>query len=201
MLDLPPLPEGFVSYGIDISHHQGEIDWDQLVQHSDSLLSFFYCKATEGIHHVDTRWKENRSSLVALGLNHGAYHFFLPNKAADLQAEHFLNHYVAQPTDLPPVLDAEIEGASDADLIKRMKIWLSKVELKTGRRPIIYTSHHFYRTKFRGAFEGYKFWIANYNKNVDGLDDPSILHWQFSDKGNVPGIKGNVDLNYSKTPF
>ncbi len=201
VLELPPLPAGFASHGIDISHHQGAIDWELFHTSSDSLLGFVYCKATEGVTHVDSRWDENRKSALSLGIAHGAYHFFLPKSDALAQANHFLAHYKHQQSDLPPVLDAETEAISDTELRKRMLIWLKQVEQVTGKRPVIYTSHHFYRTKFKGKFPGYKFWIANYNKQVGGLDDPDVLIWQYSDHGSVPGIQEKVDMNFSKITY
>ena len=201
VLNLPELPDGFSSYGIDISHHQGDIDWNTTFEATDSLLSFVYCKATEGLNHVDSQWKNNREELISHGVRNGAYHFFLPKKDPLLQAAHFLKHYTTLDGDLPPVLDVEVEGTSDAQLIENMKIWLKKVEEVTGMRPVIYTSHHFYKTKFSKQFNDHKFWIANYNKNVNDLDREQIIHWQFSDEGTVPGIEGNVDMNFSKIEF
>lgn len=200
-LSLDELPAGFNSYGIDVSRYQGTIDWDAFFNHSDSLMTFVYCKATEGCDHVDSQWKRNRTELVRRGKAHGAYHFFIPSKDPIIQAEHFLANYATDDNDLPPVLDAEIEGNSITALIKNMTLWLKHVEIKTGRRPIIYTSYHIYTTIFKSRFDGYKFWIANYNKNPKGFDDEDILHWQYSDKGKVPGISGDVDLNYSKVKF
>jgi lysozyme len=66
---------------------------------------------------------------------------------------------------------------------------------------VIYTSHHFYRTKFQGKFPGYKFWIANYNPQVSGMEDPNIICWQHSDEGSVPGIAGPVDMNFTKIVY
>jgi lysozyme len=198
---LRELPEGFVSHGIDISHHQGRIDWEEFTRSMDSTISFVYCKATEGIRFIDPSWKSNRSNLNSKQIANGAYHFFSPRINASLQADHFLNNYTFLPGDLPPVLDAETEGGSDAQLISRMKEWLKSVETQTGMRPVIYTSYHFYKTKFRGKFEGYEFWIASYNKNESRLKDDCIIHWQYSDRGKLPGINENVDLNFSKLDF
>lgn len=199
--NLPPIAEGFESYGIDVSHHQGKIDWPTVVSASDSLIKFVYCKATEGVKHVDKKWNTNRSFLVEANIPNGAYHFYLPNKNAIKQAEHFLNIYNPVSQDLPPVLDVEMEDKSDVKLIEGMREWLSLVEDKCGLRPVIYTSHHFYNTKFKERFPGYKFWIADYNEDVKGLDDNDIIHWQFTEHGKIPGIKGHVDLNYSKLNY
>ena len=200
-LNLEPLPQGFVGHGIDVSHHQGTIDWDLFHESCDTMISFVYCKATEGISHVDSKWKENRRFLIDYGITHGAYHFFSPNTDAIAQAQHFLNHYTLNIDDLPPVLDAETEAQNDQKLIDGMLTWLKFVEEETGRRPVIYTSHHFYKTKFRGKFQGYKFWIANYNKHVSGMENPDIICWQHSDHGYVPGIEEPVDMNFTKIKY
>ena len=99
------------------------------------------------------------------------------------------------------LIDVEIEDGNDQRLTEKVRTWINMVEERTGLRPVIYTSHYLYRTKFKGQFTGYKFWIANYNKQVDGLDDPSIIHWQFSEHGSIPGIEGDVDLNCSKINY
>lgn len=195
------LPDGFHSHGIDVSHYQGVIDWDKFHEEADSIVRFVYCKATEGTNHIDAQWSRNKSELRKYKIHFGAYHFFLPKKNALKQAKHYVKNYTPRQSELSPVLDVETEGKSDADLISRMKTWLSYVEKKTGRRPIIYTSFHFYSTKFKGKFKGYKFWIANYNNRPDRMVDKQIIHWQYSDHGRIPGIEGPVDLNFSKIGF
>ena len=194
------IPEGFPSFGIDISHHQGKIDWENLFadESLDSLINFVYCKTTEGTDHIDTQWESNRKKLIQLNKAHGAYHFFSIESDPLKQASHFLSHWKKRETDLPPVLDVETEGLTDKALIKAMKIWLNEVEQKTGMRPIIYTSLHFYETKFQHAFSDYRFWIAAYSRKPTCLEDARILNWQYSETGKIPGIKENVDLNVSK---
>ena len=200
-IKINPLPPTFKSYGIDISHHQGEIDWESFKLNADSIIRFVYCKATEGTDFVDKKWKINQKQLQDLDIIHGAYHFFSPNKSAKAQANHFLSQYTFHQNDLPPVLDAETEGTSNADLVQSMKIWLKHVEEQTGKRPVIYTSYHFYNTKFKSQFPGYKFWIANYSNTPHRLNHDDIIHWQYSDKGRIPGVKGKVDLNFSRIAF
>ncbi len=200
-ITLQPLPEGFYSHGIDISHHQGEIDWETFFSKMDTTISFVYCKVTEGAHFVDEQWERNHRHLEKYGMKHGAYHFFTPDISARLQVDHFLNYYMPSRDDLPPVLDAEVEASTDARLIDGMKEWLTAVEEETGERPIIYTSYTMYRDKMKGKFPGYDFWIASYNLTEARMGSPEIIHWQYSDRGCVPGMKGFVDLNFSKKKF
>lgn len=199
--NLPELAEGFSTFGIDVSHHQNEIDWNTVLTAGDSVIRFVYCKATEGISLVDSKWYLNRNTLNDALIPNGAYHFFIPNLSVTKQAANFLKHYQPRKGDLPPVIDVEIEDGNDQTLVEKVKSWINLVEESTGLRPVIYTSHYLYKTKFKGQFTGYKFWIANYNKQVDGLDDPAIIHWQFSEHGSIPGIDGDVDLNCSKIAY
>lgn len=197
---LESIPEGFPSFGIDVSHHQGDIDWEKLFvkERYDTIIHFVYCKATEGADYVDSQWAQNRSILQKLQIPNGAYHFFSPKTAPRPQATHFLNYWKKSDLDLPPVLDVESEGFTDSDLIAKMKIWLLEVEKQTGMRPIIYTSLNFFETKFFHEFKDYKFWIAAYSRKPDCIDDSRIIHWQFSESGVLPGIDEKVDFNVSK---
>jgi lysozyme len=197
------IPEGFTSFGIDVSHHQGKINWERLMRDDgfDSVIQFVYCKATEGMDHIDTQWEYNRQELIKLNIAHGAYHFLALSSDPKEQAKHFLSQWNKSEFDLPPVLDVETEGLTDKELIAAMKIWLQEVEQKTGMRPIIYTSLHFYETKFAKDFSEYKFWIAAYSRRPNCLEDARILHWQYSEKGELPGIREKVDFNVSKITY
>ncbi len=196
-----PLAEGFQSHGIDVSHYQGEIDWDELFQNSSVEISFVFCKATEGTHILDERWRRNRNMLRERKVPIGAYHYFRPEIDATLQARFFLKHYASQQNDLPPVIDVEEEGEDAISLINDVKRWMDIVEQKTGKQPIIYTNFYMFQKIFETNFRNYKFWIANYSDQPQRLKDDRIIYWQYSDQGEVPGIKGKVDLNMSKVAF
>lgn len=200
---LTTIPEGFPSLGIDISHHQGKIDWPLLFDELryDTIIKFVYCKATESTNHLDTRWVENRLILNDLGILNGAYHFFDPINPPKAQVDFFLSTWKPRDIDLPPMLDVETEGFSDKDLIAKMKIWLEEIEKRTGHRPIIYTSHHFFDTKFKNDFKNYNFWIASYSRKPNSLEDKRVVHWQYSESGKIPGCSELVDLNVSKLRY
>ncbi|WP_170853693.1 glycoside hydrolase family 25 protein [Lishizhenia tianjinensis] len=192
-------PSGYASTGLDVSHHQGKINWDEVFAADNHVtIDFVYLKVTEGKTHVDTQWKRNRKALLKRKIKHGAYHFMATKSYPWPQVEHFLKNYSYKVGDLPPVLDVELEGFSDEDLIAKMKIWLDAVEQSTGIRPIIYTSDHFYTTKFRNKFPNTKFWIASYSRSPKYLSDDAIVHWQWTKGANINGIGEKVDLNVSK---
>lgn len=195
------LPNGFKAYGIDVSHHQGKVNWENVFDDEECKVQFVYCKATEGINFKDEMYTYNKATLDRKKIPNGAYHFFQPSVDPIVQANFFLKTIYLKQNDLPPVLDVEKEGKNDVDLISRMIQWLKYVEKTTGKRPVIYTSYHFYTTKFQNKFKEYKFWIANYNDIPERLKNDEIIHWQFSDNGAITGISTEVDLNYSKIDF
>lgn len=197
------IPQGFNAVGLDVSHHQGKIDWNDLLDESplDTLINFVYCKATEGTTHVDTKWEYNKQELSRLAVKHGAYHFLNTQSYSIPQAQHFLNHWNPSDFTLPPVLDVETESENDKVLIANMYDWLEYVEKKTGYKPIIYTSESFYKTKFQNEFKEYQFWIAAYSKRPEVLNDTRVKIWQFTDKGEIPAVSSKIDVNVSKIRF
>ena len=197
--EIGELPEGFISHGIDISHYQGDINWSLF--NSDKRIGFVYCKSTEGKTIIDQNWAAYSDALSNLDISFGAYHFFHPSVDPIEQAEHFLKHSKLNESHLSPVIDIETDEHHQ-DFIQSISKWLSHVQQKTGRQPIIYTSYHLYKTKLKEAFPSYQFWIANYSNRVDRfVNDSLIIHWQYSENGRVAGIDNTVDLNYSKIDF
>jgi len=197
------MPSGFVSFGIDVSHHNGAIDWLRLIslQPKGKEIQFVYCKATEGIGMVDKTWQRNRKLLSQAGIPFGAYHFFSDKTDPVAQAAHFLRHWSPEMCDLPPVLDVENMQLPRGELIHRMDIWLSIVEKESGVKPIIYVSFNDYQELFHDVFKGYEFWIAAYSRVPNALQDQRVIHWQFSERGELEGMPSKTDLNYSKVRF
>lgn len=184
-----------IFYGIDASHYQGNIDWQKV---KDSGISFAYIKASEGKHYIDPKFHVNWQKIKRLNMLVGAYHFFLPEQDARIQAYSFVNIIKKNggcKGSLPPVLDIEvIRNASKSKLQQGIKQWLEIVEAETGCRPMIYTDSGFWNKYFTNEFSEYRLWLAEYNKEVvmpRGWKHQTF--WQFTQKGHVTGIKGNVD--------
>ena len=192
------VPAGYSIRGIDVSHHQGKIDWElaSRAELGGDRISFAIVKATEGERTVDDYFSRNFREARENGLVRGAYHFFVPNKSATLQARNFIRHVNLEPGDLAPVLDIEKQGDLSADALQDSALrWLEIVENYYGVRPIIYTSVKFRKSRLnRRDFNKYPLWIAHYYE-----DKPSYRgewkFWQHTDMGRIPGIKVNVDLN------
>lgn len=193
-------PEGYEIHGIDISHHQGKIDWQELKDKGmiDKFpVRFIMIKATEGATRIDDCFKDNFYQSREYGFTRGAYHFYSTHSPAKAQAEFFIRHVKLEKGDLPPVLDVEHKPKEQTDSAFRASVleWLSIVERHYGVKPIIYT---YYKFKMRylddAAFEDYPYWIAHYY--VDQVEyKGNWKFWQHTDVGRLPGIKGNVDFN------
>lgn len=188
-----PLPIYSV-HGIDVSHYQDEINWKKVATNG---LDFGFVKATEGVSLRDSFFCSNWNGMREVGIRRGAYHFFRPSYSAHAQADHFIQLVEMETGDLAPVLDVEVlDGVSRVDLLKGMYIWLFRVEIAYGVKPIIYTNQTFYNRHLAGRFDDYPIWIARYNvwpPRIRGEAQWSF--WQYGDRGRVPGINGHVDVN------
>lgn len=193
-------PEGYEIHGIDISHHQGKIDWVKL--RTNGMIDkwpvrFVMIKATEGASNIDENFKDNFYNAREYGFIRGAYHFWSNYSTGRAQAEYFLKQVKLEEGDLPPVLDVEhIAKGQDAEDFKLSVLtWLRLVEKHYNVKPIIYTYYKFKMTYLNDSvFDEYPYWIAHYYVNkVDYKGKWKF--WQHTDCGRLPGIKGYVDLN------
>ena len=191
------MPAGYQVHGIDISHYQGDVNWNRLEQTRQGQfpINFIFMKATEGGDYADDKFVANFDSAKVHGFIRGAYHFYNPQTDANKQADFFINTVKLEPGDLPPVLDIEKKGRNVEKLQQGLKIWLQKVEEHYGVKPIIYASYKF-KTRYLNdsIFDTYPYWIAHYY--VDSVRyQGDWKFWQHTDVGTLPGIEEKVDLN------
>ena len=192
-------PEGYEIRGIDISHYQHDIDWEQLqsAMIEKCPIRFIMIKATEGSSRLDPMFRDNFKHAEEYGFIRGAYHFWSNKSSARDQAAFFLKHVHLQDGDLPPVLDVEHkpDDMSVEDFQREILTWLHIVEDKYHVKPIIYTYYKF-KMAYLGTpvFDDYPYWIAHYY--VDKIEyRGQWKFWQHTDAGRLPGIKGYVDFN------
>ena len=191
------MPIGHSVYGIDISRHQGDIDWEALKNgnHPDAPISFIYIKASEGSDFKDKKFYENFENARKHGFIRGAYHYFSTTSSGVAQANLFISMVKLRPGDLPPVLDIEEKPKNKKRYIEEVKVWLQKVEKHYGVKPIIYASSK-YKKKYLDDpfFKEYPSWVAHYY--IPELNQgEEWLMWQCTDIGVMPGIKEKVDIN------
>ena len=117
------LPVNYAIHGIDVSHHQYNIDWKAVraMQDKKVKIGFAFIKATEGLGRVDNGFRRNWFNAKEAMVPRGAYHFFISSKSGKAQAENFIETVKLSKGDLPPVLDIETaNGASAADIQQRL---------------------------------------------------------------------------------
>lgn len=194
----PSLDDG-QSYGVDVSHYQGEIDWRDV---AGDDISFAYIKATEGGDWVDDHFAANWSGARANGLSVGAYHFFTLCRTGRDQAANFLRVVPIEEADLPLAVDLEFpNNCADRPLIddvhRELALFLDTVEAATGRRVLLYVQDEFdERYEILDTFDGPR-WQRSI---MDRPDTEDWLVWQFIDFADVDGIDDGVDLNVMNTP-
>ena len=199
-------PSGYNIHGIDISHYQGDINWELLRNQGtidDCPIRFVMIKATEGATMLDDKFEDNFFKAREYGFTRGAYHFFSTQSSAADQARFFISKVNLEKGDLPPVLDVEQKPSrqSKESFCESVLEWLRIVEENYGVKPILYTYFKF-KTEYLSdtIFNQYPYWIAHYY--VDSLDyQGEWKFWQHTDEGTLPGIKGNVDLNVYNGSF
>lgn len=193
---------GYSVYGIDVSHYQGNINWDKLAAADidGHEVKFVIVKATEGADHSDSHFERNFTQAKKNGFVRGAYHFFTPGTVPYFQIQNFIRTVGnLEEGDLPPILDIENSGGiSKKQLQEDALKWLVEIERVYKVRPIIYTGLKFKRQYLdRSEFDEYPLWIANY---ADSLSyDGEWELWQYSQDGEVDGISDYVDLDVYHT--
>ena len=192
-----PSKETYPVRGIDVSHHQGRIDWDDV---SDEDISFVYIKATEGENFRDSLFAHNLLNARRIGLKVGAYHYYLASKDPLKQAYNFISNVPPISVSLPPVLDIELPTdlkteKSHSQIVSEIYTCLKELEKHYRKKPLIYTDYINYDKYLKTGFAEYDFWIRDIYDTPRFSDGRSWSFWQHSDKGLVKGISGLVDLN------
>jgi len=199
--------------GCDISHNNSTFD---IVK---SAFDFIICKATQNETFRDPVFNTNWQ-ILKHGTNkvRGCYHFFGLGEAR-IQAENYLSRGVdfGAPGCLPPILDIEdLVGKDAADSLRLNKQvlanrsnwiesaleWLSIVEEKTGRTPIIYSYANYFAEYLNNdqRFTRFPLWIASYQNHEPGLPKgfDRYTFWQYSQYG---GPNKDLDLDLFNGTF
>ena len=192
------MPEGYSIYGMDVSHHQGDIAWGKVrkARLDGRPIAFVFIKATEGVRMVDENFERNYAGAHAEGILCGCYHYFSPSVSAEEQARHFIRTVTVSPGDLPPVLDVEEQGSLTSEELRNAVLqWMDRVEKQYHVKPILYTGRNFWKEHFADRrFGKYPLWLAHYYVD-EPESDIAWCFWQHTDAGSVDGIRGRVDLN------
>ena len=192
--------------GVDVSAFQGTIDWEKV---ASSGIKFAmvrlgyrgYGKAGRMV--ADEYAKANLQGAKDAGLQVGAYFFSqaLSIEEADEEIKFMMEILGDFPLDMPIILDWEqitVEGSRtismDARTLTDIQLHFCKTVTEMGYQPMIYFNwYQSTRLMYLHELEEYPFWLALYQ---DRMTYPyRVEMWQYTDKGRVPGIAGDVDIN------
>ncbi|PXY42404.1 hypothetical protein DMB65_04020 [Flavobacterium cheongpyeongense] len=201
------LSKDSVTYGLDISHYQGDLI-TALNKKKDSLY-FVICKATEGTSYIDPTYEANCNILKEKHVVRGAYHFYLCEYDPIAQAQHFakvvMDNQFLNISHLPPVMDIENSSMDTncGDLKtaqNNILLFLKEVEKITGRIPMIYTNKSTGDKYLNTSdFAKYPLWIAAYTKDLTTSYIPSAwdnkwMIWQRSDSYSYQETNFDYDI-------
>ncbi len=145
--------------GIDISHHQGKIDWKAV---ATSGISFAFIKASEGSDFQDERFLKNLREATQAGIPCGAYHFFTLKASGLSQAQNFIRTVPKNLLRLPPVVDLETWGDTSSSSIQNFQLelntFMEELRKAYGTEPILYTSSDYMQVYLK-AYSIKRLWL------------------------------------------
>lgn len=192
--------------GIDVSRYQADIDW-QAVKNSGiefAVIRLGYRGyGAEGKLMLDEQYQNHIEGAVGAGLDVGVYFFsqaVTENEALE-EAEFVLHHLKGYPVKGPVVFDTEeVKGADaranglDKEQYTRHCAVFGEAVKKAGYEPMIYANMKWFAYSLDlTKLQDFKIWYADYEPVPQF--PYQFQMWQYTEKGSVPGIEGNVDLN------
>ena len=202
--------KGNTVVGIDVSSHQGEIDWQTVAASGVefAIIRLGYRGYESGTLHADAFSRLNLAGAKEAGLKVGAYFFSqaIDSGEAVAEAVYALEILDGISLDLPLVFDWEYisetarTGSVDRSTLTAATVAFCQAVEAAGYRPMVYfnTSQGRFRLDLEQLGE-YPWWLAKYNTDTELFCRVDL--WQYTDQGTVPGIQGNVDIDLMFTDY
>ena len=177
---------------IDVSEFQGEIDWEKAMYHIDGAI----LRCGYGGDHPDQDdecFRRNADECTRLGIPFGVYIYSYAKTIDGIKSEaaHVLRLIKPYKLSYPVYLDLEEPGLEEGAVI-RARVFGDIIE-KAGYWCGVYANLYWWDNHLRGL-ERFTKWVAQYYKECE-YTGSNLDIWQYSSKGSVPGINGNVDMN------
>ncbi|WP_133908587.1 lysozyme [Actinophytocola oryzae] len=177
--------------GIDVSGHQGNVDWPG---HWNAGRRFVWVKATEGTGYINPYFPQQYTGSYDQGFIRGAYHFALPDRSSGAaQANYFSDNgggWSGDGRTLPGALDVEYNpygascyGLSPADMTAWIKSFSDTYKARWSKFPAIYTSTNWWNQCVGSSFSTTNpLWVARYASSIGALPFDWSVHtvWQYS---------------------
>lgn len=198
------LVTGSGTLGIDVSKWNGNINWNSVKASgvSYAIIRCGYRGSSTGALITDPKFAANISGANAAGIKTGIYFFTqaVNEKEAVEEASMVLSLVKKYKISYPIFLDVESSGGRADNIDKGTRTAVCKAFCATiqnsGYTAGVYANKTWLNSKIdTGALGAYKIWLAQYAAAPTYTGRYNL--WQYSSKGSIPGISGNVDLNQS----
>ena len=195
-------------HGIDVSYHQGVIDWDKVRQDG---VDFAILRAGYGRNNIDKQFVRNAQECSRLGIPFGVYWFSYAYNVemARAEARYCLQAIAPYRLSYPVAFDFEYDSVRYAKehgvnvgktLASEMaRAFCNEVE-SSGYYAVVYANPDYLNNYFESEMPSrYDIWLAQWPNSPDPSEKPSRAGglWQYSSSGAVNGITGRVDMNYA----
>lgn len=182
---------------IDVSHHQGMIDWEKVKASQIAGVIIRCGYGTDIEKQDDTQWKRNADECTRLGIPFGAYLYSYADtiEKAESEADHAIRLLRGYQLSYPVYYDIE-EAGTEEGAEARARVFCEKIRA-AGYLPGVYANKNWWDHYLKNLTE-YTRWAARYN-DVLGMEGVDI--WQYTSSGTVPGISGRVDMNHCYRDF
>ena len=196
-------PSNATAQGIDVSYHQGTIDWEKVKNSGQVDFAIIRCGiGMDQTNQDDTQWENNTSECERLGIPYGTFLYSYADtvEKARSEAQHVVRLVQGKNLTYPIYYDMEdnsvmnkIDSKTAGEIAQT---FLNTLEANGYKNVAVYSSKSLFETKLTAdIFNRYPRWVAHYN---DTCGYQGSYHmWQYTNKGKVSGITTNVDLDYS----
>ena len=187
------------TYGIDVSECQGFIDWDKV---KASGISFACMRSTKKNGSIDKTFEQNLKACMEKGIDYSCYKYAYAktHDEARIEADTVIN--LLGDRKMPIWYDMEDASISalGKDTIEGVALSFIGECREAGFEVGIYCNKNWYDNYISQYLKDkFSFWVARYGKNTGELDEKykptgrNVIAWQYTSKGHVPGINGDVD--------
>ena len=192
-------PDGAVARGIDVSNHQGTVDWNKV---KAAGIDFAILKVGPVYGKPDDSFERNAAECERLSIPYGVYYYSYArsvedaNKEADRTLAWLGGHHPSLPVyyDLEDSYILQDPNFSKDKLAQIAQAFCNRMEA-VGFKSGIYANLNWLNNYLDSpSLSGYDHWVAQYNWRCDYAGSYSF--WQYSSNGNVPGVNGRCDMNY-----
>lgn len=192
-----PAKAAVVEQGIDVSKWQGAIDWQAVAQ---SGVSFAFIRVGNTKKGIDETFYYNMLAAQQAGIKTGVYIYSYATSVEEAAAEAQLVLDAIQNVQVsyPVVWDVEdnVQKSLSPETLSLMANTFCAMIEAEGYYPMVYSNTNWFKKRIGPVF--YDKWVAQWS---DVCEIPDAAVWQYTDKGAIPGIKGNVDLDYALKDF